>query len=30
MNQAPEYFSPAPNSDPLSKHHIPTGFSDRV
>ena len=30
MNQAPEYFSPAPNIDPLSKHHIPAGFSDRV
>jgi ubiquinol oxidase len=30
MNQVPEYFSPEPNIDPLSKHHIPAGLSDRV
>jgi ubiquinol oxidase len=29
MNEAVEFSSPAHNSDPLSKHHTPSGFSDR-
>jgi ubiquinol oxidase len=29
MNDAPESSSPEYNNDPLSKHHTPTGFSDR-
>jgi ubiquinol oxidase len=30
MSDALEYFSPAPNHDPLSKHRVPAGFSDRI
>jgi len=30
MNEALGSFSTAHNSDPLSKHHTPSGFSDRV
>jgi ubiquinol oxidase len=30
MSEALEYFSPAPNHDPLSKHRAPSGFSDRI
>jgi ubiquinol oxidase len=29
MNDALESSSPEYNNDPLSKHHTPTGFSDR-
>jgi len=29
MKDAPESASPARNNDPLSKHHTPSGFSDR-
>lgn len=30
MSETLEYFSPAPNHDPLSKHRAPSGFSDRI
>lgn len=30
MNEALEASSPAANSDPLSKHHTPSDFSDRL
>jgi len=30
MNEALGSFSATHNSDPLSKHHTPSGFSDRV
>lgn len=30
MTEAPGSSSSAPNDDPLSKHHTPSGFSDRI
>jgi ubiquinol oxidase len=30
MNKTSEYFLPGDSSDPLSKHHTPSGISDRV